>query len=54
MKIFGWDVGFARNIAIGIIWTSPGYSERNNQHRAIAFLFLGLIISKGFPVIGKK
>lgn len=54
MKILGWDVGFSRNIAVGIIWTSPGYSSIRANYRGIAFLFLGLIVSRSFPGSGKK
>lgn len=49
MKILGWDIGFTRNIAVGIIWTSPGYSSIRANYRGIAFLFLGLMISRSFP-----
>lgn len=50
MKLFGWDIGWSRNIAIGCIWTSPKYSS-NHSFGSIAFLFLGLTISKSFPTL---
>jgi len=50
MKLFGWDIGWSRNIAIGCIWTTPGYGAKNG-FKSFAILFLGLAISKNFPTI---
>lgn len=53
MKLFGWDVGWSRNIAIGCIWTTQNYGARNG-FRSFAFLFLGLTVSRNFPIISKS
>ena len=49
MKLLGWDIGWSRNIAIGCIWTTRDYSVKFG-FKSFAFVFLGLTISKNFPV----
>ena len=50
MKLFGWDIGWSRNVAIGCIWTTPKYGARHG-FGSFAFLFLGLTVSKNFPIV---
>lgn len=40
MKIGSWDLGWSRNVAIGVIWTADG---------KVAFFLLGLTLSRSLP-----
>lgn len=48
MKLLGWNVGWSRNIAIGLVWTAP--DEVEPDFRNFAFFFFGLTIYRKFPV----
>lgn len=40
MKFGNWELGWSRNVAIGVIWTSDG---------KVAIFFLGLTLGRYLP-----
>lgn len=40
MKVGSWDLGWSRNVAIGVIWT---------RDWKVAIFFLGLTLSRDLP-----